>query len=187
MFSIRVAFSACMVFLAYVKMGYYKPWEVRHALRSYFKEGQRLEGEVLTIGGRLPVGTMMCSEDKGWLPADDPFPAEMSELRARYTRIGYYGKFAVWPWLSGLGFGEKLTYLALYWTCERQLDLAVMLVNPSHVRFYKNRFGAEVLSQTNGTIGLDKAPAVLLAIKVTGSEKIQRIWHEELARRTAAA
>ncbi len=157
--------GANIVFLAYRKMGYYSWRKAAGAIGSYYKEKERLKGEVLAakIGG-ITVGTLMCSVDNGWLPTDDIFPAEMQEVRRLGVRIGYYGKLGVIPWLQGKCVGRLLVNSAVQWSLERGIELALIVVNPAHVSFH-SRLGFSVLARSKESApGLEKAPAVLMAL-----------------------
>ena len=127
----------------------------------------------------LPIGTLMCSKDDGWLPTDIAFTAEMQKLRLQYgSLIGYFGKFAVIPWLQGLAVGNQLLERAVTeWALSTGVEVAVMMVNPKHVRFYQSH-GAEVLARSQKTKGMEKAPAVLMIIDFRKSPKIQELQTE---------
>ena len=180
--------TAFIVFVAYTKMGYYTLGQWRFAIKSYLEEQRRLDGQILTLTSRLgfPLGTMMVSIDRGQLPPDGMFPDEMARLRSQYgDSIAYCGKYAVWPGLEKLCLGDKVFKLAVYWACENDVDLAVMIVHPDHANYYRRK-GAEIIARIGDTPGLKKAPAVLLAIKPKHSPRIQKAWAEEQERRLAS-
>ncbi len=157
--------GANIVFLAYRKMGYYSWRKAAGAIGSYYKEKERLKGEVLAakIGG-ITVGTLMCSVDNGWLPTDDIFPAEMQEVRRLGVRIGYFGKLGVVPWLQGKHTGLALVTAATKWSIDQRIGKVLIIINPSHVRFYR-RFGfTEIARSDESAPGLEKAPAVMMEL-----------------------
>lgn len=179
--NIKFIICATIVFVAYCRLGYYHWHGFVGAVRAYFTEKRQLGGDVLMVTrAGVPVGTLMCSVDRGWLPVDTAFPAEMSALRRRFSgRLAYLGKFAVIPALQGGLVGESLMrQAAVEWAPVHGVDVAVMMVNPSHVPRYRRRFGAVELARTDGTIGLDKAPAVLMLLEYQRSAEIQR-WRRE--------
>lgn len=174
---------ATIVFVAYCRLGYYRWFGFLGAVRAYFHEQRHLAGDILKITrAGVPIGTLMCSVDRGWLPVDLAFPAEMAKLRQGFHgRIAYFGKFAVIPSFQGKLVGKLLMkQAALEWSPERGVDVAVMMVNPSHVPIYR-RLGAIEIARTEGTIGLDKAPAVLMLLEYEKSAEVQR-WRRESAR-----
>lgn len=161
---VRLLSCAILVFLAYRKMGYY-PWsQAKIALGLYFSEKNKLDAEVLTeyLWGFIPIGTLMCSVDKGWLPVDVMFPQEMRGLRRNSARLGYIGKFAVIPFLQGKRTGKRLIARAKAWGATSELDHCVVIVNPKHVPYYI-KMGFTLIAESNDTTpGLEKAPARLM-------------------------
>lgn len=173
---------AMIVFIAYCQLGYYSPFGLITAVIAYFAEMRRLKGSVLmaTQYG-IPVGTLMCSRDEGYLPVDLAFPNEMQNIREKYRgRIGYFGKFAVIPSLQGQLTGKKILLEAVTkWSFETDASLIVMMVHPKHVQIW-SRYGAQTLATTQGTKGLEKAPAVLMMIDFNLSPKVQSYRNEYL-------
>lgn len=158
---------ATIVFEAYRRLGYYSLGEFRKAVKSYFAEKEHLGGTVLSVKKwGLPVGTLMCAKDEGWLPTDLGFPVEMDAIRVLHgDHLGYLGKFAVVPGLQGQGVGmEILTAAVGIWAPKAEVRTFVMMVHPRHVRLYQ-RFGAVEIARIGGTAGLEKAPAVLLTLE----------------------
>ncbi len=167
---------ATIVFVAYAKLGYYHPLGIVGALRAYFAEKRKLQSDVLMVTrSGVPTGTLMCSRDNEALPTDLVFPKEMRVLREKYGgRIGYFGKFAVIPNLQGKLVGKQLLASAVTeWSLTNDVSVAVMMVNPNHVGLYR-RYGAVELARTEGTKGLDKAPAVLMVLDYKMSSEIMR-------------
>lgn len=176
MFQFQLFVCATIVFVAYFRLGYYRPWAFTSGIKAYFREKNELSGDVLMVLRRgVPIGTLMCSVDHGWLPTDIAFPSQMAELRRRYGyRIGYFGKFAVIPALQGKLVGKKLLADAVTgWSIRHGVDVAVMMVNPMHVGLYR-RYGAVVIARSGGTKGMEKAPAVLMVLDFRHSPEIMR-------------
>ncbi len=167
--ALRLLPCAVTVFLAYGKMGYY-PWHhVTSAIGSYYKEKKKLKAAVLVeyLWGWFPIGTLMCSIDAGWLPVDVMFSHEMQNIRRDGGRLGYFGKFAVIPRLHGKRTGKHLIDSAIRWGRTECLSHVVVIVHPSHVKYYK-QMGFTVVSRSHDTTpGLEKAPAVLLVLDVS--------------------
>lgn len=166
---IKLLPCAILVFLAYKKTGYYPSWlQVKLAVGSYYKEKNKLDGEVLIeyLWGFIPIGTLMCSVDKGWLPVDDMFNEKMSSIRRNAAKLGYFGKFAVIPCLQGMATGLTLTARARAWGHAKNLDQVIIVVNPKHVNFYL-KMGFELIGESDKTTpGLEKAPARLMYLDV---------------------
>ncbi len=181
--SFQHIFCAVIVFIAYTKLGYYHPWQIGKALLGYFSEKRRLGGDVLSVNKwGFPIGTLMCSVDKpGQLPTDTVFTDEMHALRTQYAgRLGYFGKFAVIPSLQGKLVGKQLLANAVTeWSFAHGVEVAVMMVNPAHVGLYR-RYGAVEISRTDGTRGLEKAPAVLLVLDFSAPNKVREYREQYL-------
>jgi predicted GNAT family N-acyltransferase len=162
---LRLFTCAAIVFLAYAKMGYYPWYKATSAIGSYYKEKKKLNACVLVehIWGFLPIGTIMCSIDSGWLPIDELFPMQMEAIRQEGVRLGYFGKFAVTPNMRGKQAGQRLIMQARKWTIEQHLDQAVILVNPKHVPYYL-KMGFHKVDWIISVGDLKNAPAVLLSI-----------------------
>ncbi len=174
---------AWLVFVNYFALGYYRAWELPKAVWSYFSERRRLGAQVLAVKShKVPVGTIMCSKDWGWLPTDIAFPEEMKALRLKFgRRLCYFGKFAVVPHLHGLQIGGNLMKMATAeWAFAHEVDVVVMMVNPSHVKMYLRR-GAVVLAHSAGTKGMEKAPAVLMVLELDKSPQA-KAWRAEYLR-----
>lgn len=173
---------AALVFLAYCKLGYYHPWEIGKAVKAFFSEEKKLKAEVLSVKRfGIPIGTLMCSKDRGWLPIDLAFRPEMDALRELHgDHIGYLGKFAIIPPLQGKLVGTELLRQAVTkWSFDNDVLVVVMMVNPKHVRMYEKR-GAKVLARSEGTKGLEKAPAVLMIMVLDDSEQAKNARIEYL-------
>lgn len=156
---------AATVFLAYAKMGYYPWYKATSAIGSYYKEKKKLNARVLVeyFWKFIPIGTLMCTVDSGWLPVDDVFPQQMQKIRQADTRLGYFGKFAVIPFMHGRRTGQRLIRRAKEWAIEEQIDHVVIIVNPKHESYYRT-MGFHEINQSKGAPGLDKAPAVLMGV-----------------------
>jgi hypothetical protein len=110
------------------------------------------------------IGTITVALDSSeGLTAEDAFPEEMAEMRAR-GRVCEFTKLAIDP-ISG----SKRVLAALFHVAYivahriRGYDALVMEVNPRHVRFYERMLGARVAGgpRLNRFVN---APAVLLTI-----------------------
>lgn len=156
---------ATTVFLAYAKMGYYPWYKATSAIGLYYKEYKKLNACILVeyMWGFIPIGTIMCSIDSGWLPIDDIFPEQMEKIRRAGVQLGYFGKFAVTPSMRGKRAGQRLIGQAKKWSLEQHLDQAVILVNPKHVPYYL-RMGFHEIDWIKNMLGLKGAPAVLLGM-----------------------
>lgn len=111
------------------------------------------------------IGTITVALDgPDGLSADDAFPEEMAELRARGHRVCEFTKLAIDP-ISGsqrvLAALFHVAYIVAY--RMRGNDTLVMEVNPRHVRYYERMVGARVLGgeRLNRFVN---APAVLLSV-----------------------
>lgn len=165
---------ALLVFVAYCALGYYRLWGFPWAVRDYFKEKRHLGADILKYSRfGVPIGTLMCSVDRGRLPVDVAFATEMASLRQEYAgRLAYFGKFAVFPFLQGKQVGTALLERAVTsWSFDHGVTAVVMMVNPRHVRRYRS-FGAREIARTEGTKGMEKAPAVLMVIDYHESRQV---------------
>lgn len=112
------------------------------------------------------VGTMTVTyDDDGRLPCDEWFPDETARVREMSRQVAYYGKFAVEPdlWQSALSIGFSLIGEAIARASADGIDAGICIVHPRHVRFYE-ALGFEVVGRQDNMPGLEKAPAVMLAI-----------------------
>ena len=169
-----------IVFWSYYRQGYYTLWSWLSAVRSFFREKRKLSADVLTVSAYgIPVGTLMASIDNGWLPVDDAFPVEMAALRKHHPgKFAYFGKFAVAHQGSIRKTGFRLVKkAATEWSLDREVEVAIMMVNPRHVPFYR-RFGASEVARSEQVHGLEKAPAVLMIVRYNESPHI-RGWQRE--------
>ena len=177
MFELKLFIAACLLFTAYRRLGYYRRWFFLVAIWKYYREKKRLCAQVLTENRwGIPVGTLMCSVDRGWLPADEDFPSEMDKLRVKFVGItlGYLGKFAVWPHLKGQSIGRRLMIRAVcQWSQEAGVQAVIILADPEDVRKYR-KFGAIEVARTKETKGLVGAESVLMYLIYADSEQIKR-------------
>jgi GNAT superfamily N-acetyltransferase len=167
---------AILVFLAYKKTGYYPSWlSAKLAVGSYYKEKRKLGAKVFVeyLWGCIPIGTLMCSVDSGWLPIDVLFPEHMKDIRRTCPRIGYLGKFAVLPTLCGKRIGLRLIHIARSWCIAHGVTHVVAIVAPRHVTFYK-AIGFVDMAYDPGTLGDDCicAPSIIVLLDATKARRV---------------
>ncbi len=172
---LKKLWCAFIVYLAYYQMGYYSLFGMRKAIIAYFNECRTLKADVLTVERNgMPVGTLLCARDHGWLPTDLAFPEAMVGIRDQYRgRLAYFGKFAVLPTMRGRLHGKQLHMKAVSeWSLANDVEAVVMIVNPRHARYYHG-VGATEVARTEGTVGLEKAPAVLMILNYQKSKVVR--------------
>ncbi|MEK7060371.1 MAG: GNAT family N-acetyltransferase [Patescibacteria group bacterium] len=143
-----------------------------YSVRGYCSQGRAKEqyliqkGEFALVATRTDeeiLGTMTVSYDDGGLPCDEWFPNETARVRDMSRKVAYYGTFAVKPGMWRSSIGLALIRKAIARAGTDGIDAGICIVNPRHVAFY-GTLGFKEVGRRGSMPGLDKAPAVMLAI-----------------------